>query len=69
MKTNRINKYIYNWVIWSNYGYGWEKESYYDKSESTYSQVKKDLKEYRFACPNASYKIKENRELNPKYKA
>ena len=69
MKTNRINKYIYNWVIWSNYGYGWEAESVYDKKETTYSQVKKDLKEYIFSCPNASYTIKENRELNPKYKA
>lgn len=69
MKAKRINKYIYYWVIWSNYGYGWESESVYDKKETTYDQVKKDLKEYRFACPNASYCIKENRELNPKYKA
>lgn len=67
MKTNRINKYIYSWVIWSNYGFGWEAESVYDKKETTYSQVKKDLKEYRLACPNASYTIKESRELNPGY--
>lgn len=61
------NKYIYGWAIWSNYGYGWEKESAYDKRESTYKQVRSDIKEYRVACPNASYTIKEYRELNPKY--
>lgn len=63
----RVNKYIYYWIIWSNYGYGWEPESWYDKSDSTYGQVKRDLKEYRFACPKASYQIKERRELNPDY--
>lgn len=66
---NRVNKYIYYWVIWSNYGNGWEPESWYDKSDSTYGQVLKDLKEYRFACPKANYTIKESRELNTEYQA
>ena len=25
------NKYCYGWAIWTNYGYGWEQESVYDK--------------------------------------
>lgn len=36
------NKYCYGWEIWTNYGNGWEKESVYDKKETSYSQVKKD---------------------------
>ncbi len=36
------NKYCYGWAIWTNWGSGWEKESVYDKSCESYSQVKKD---------------------------
>lgn len=27
------NKYCYGWAIWTNYGYGWEQESVYDKKK------------------------------------
>lgn len=63
----RVNKYIYYWVIWSNYGFGWEPESWYDKSESSWPDVMHDLKEYRIACPTASYTVKNSREPNPEY--
>ena len=65
----RKNKYIYYWVIQGYYSgsYGWEDESFYDKSECSYSEVKKDLKEYRIACPQAGHRIIERRELNPEY--
>lgn len=43
------NKYWYGWNLWTNYGYGWEIEGSYDKSESTYAQVKADAREYRLS--------------------
>lgn len=59
MKTN---KYTYCWAIWTNWGYGWECESIYDKRESTYSEVKQDAREYRIS--GAIVKIKNKRILN-----
>ncbi len=61
------NKYCYGWAIWTNYGYGWEKESVYDNKEDTYAQVKKDAAEYRRA--GASTRVTNTRWLNPYYKA
>lgn len=55
-------KYTYVYNIWTNYGYGWEKEASYDKKETSYAQVKKDATEYRLS--GASVKITEGRELN-----
>lgn len=56
------NKYCYGWAIWTNYGYGWEKESVYNKEETSYAQVKKDAAEYRIA--GASTRITNIRWLN-----
>lgn len=56
------NKYCYGWAIWTNYGYGWEQESVYDKKETSYSQVKKDAAEYRVA--GAQTRITNTRWLN-----
>ena len=56
------NKYCYGWAIWTNYGYGWEQESVYDKKEASYSQVKKDAAEYRIA--GAQTRITNTRWLN-----
>ena len=56
------NKYCYGWAIWTNWGSGWEKESVYDKSCESYSQVKKDAKEYRIA--GAQTRITNTRWLN-----
>ena len=41
-----MNKYSYIYVIKTNYGYGWEDESWYDSKETTLQQVKKDAREY-----------------------
>lgn len=56
------NKYCYGWAIWTNWGSGWEKESVYDKSCESYSQVKKDAKEYRIA--GAQTRVTNTRWLN-----
>lgn len=58
------NKYIYYWVIWSNYGYGWEAESWYDKREYKWEDVKEDLAEYKKSGHNAQYRIRESRQEN-----
>ena len=52
----KANKYTYYWVIWTNYGY------FYNKKEEKYSQVLADAKEYRIA--GAQTKIRNRRELN-----
>lgn len=46
----------------NKYCYGWEKESVYDKKETSYAQVKKDAAEYRVA--GASTRITNTRCLN-----
>ena len=42
-----MNKYMYIYVIKTNYGYGWEDECWYDSKETTLKQVRKDAKEYK----------------------
>lgn len=59
------NKYCYGYAIYTNYGYGWEKESVYDAKETSYIQVKKDAAEYRMN--GAFTKITHTRCLNPFY--
>lgn len=41
-----MNKYMYVYVIKTNYGYGWEDECWYDPKETTLQLVRKDAKEY-----------------------
>lgn len=63
----RKNKYTYYWVIQVYYsGYGWEDESFYDKSEVSFSEVRKDFREYCRA-ERAPHRIIERRELNEDY--
>lgn len=57
------NKWCYLWVIQGNFGYGWEDDSAYDKKESSYGQVRAELKEYRFSGYGC-YRVIERRELN-----
>ena len=60
----RKTKYRYLWVIQGYYGgYGWEDLSEYDKSETNFSEVKKDFKEYCIADDSAK-RIINRRELN-----
>ncbi len=56
------NKYWYGWNLWTNYGYGWEIECTYDKTESTYQDVKRDAREYRLN--GAQVRITETRGIN-----
>ena len=62
----KVNKYLYGWNIWTNYGYGWQIESSYYKPESTYADVKQDAAEYRIA--KAQVRVTRTRVLNPEYK-
>lgn len=63
MKTN---KYIYCYVIRTNWGYGWEDECAYDRTTETFKQVNEDAKEYRLA--GAQVRVVEKRYPNPSYK-
>lgn len=65
MDKKKLNKYTYYWVIWTNYGYGWDDESVYPKGEYTYKDVLHDAKEYRLA--GADVKIRNRRVLNEDY--
>jgi hypothetical protein len=57
------NKYRYLWVIQGYYN-GWEDMAEYDKSESTYAEVRHDLKEYRNDGYGAPYRLISRRVLN-----
>ena len=48
-----MNKYMYVYVIKTNYGYGWEDECWYDPKETTLQQVRKDAKEYALIAEGA----------------
>ena len=37
------NKYCYGWAIWTNYGYGWEKESVYDNEKEQDLRAAKEV--------------------------
>lgn len=45
------------YILLSNYGYGWDEEL----TEETYKEAKEQLKTYRENCPHAQYKIKKKR--------
>ena len=64
-KVNKVNKYLYGWNLWTNSGYGWEIECFYDKKESKLKEVFADAKEYRAA--GAQTKICRTRIPNPDY--
>lgn len=61
MKTN---KYIYLNVLQGDYGYGYEDLT----ASESYSEVKRDLKDYR-ENERGLYRIIKRREINPVYKA
>ena len=55
------NKYKYLKVIQGNFGCGWEDVCDYEKDE--FSQVKRDLKEYRLSN-TGPYRVINRRALN-----
>ena len=59
----KINKYLYGWKIYVDYGQGWE----YVCFEDTYKGMKENSKAYRENCPYP-VKVTKGREPNPSYK-
>ncbi len=64
MKNNRINKYIYMFVLQGNYGYGHGFEDI-DASD-VYSEMVASKKCYR-ENEGGLYRIISRREINPDY--
>jgi len=60
--VKRVNKYLYGWKIYVDYGNGWEYECF----ETTYRGMKENRKTYRENCPYL-IKITQGRETNPDY--
>lgn len=58
-----INKHLYGWKLYVNYGQGWEYETF----EETFRAYKVNRKEYRINCPYPQ-KWTQGRESNPNYK-
>ena len=58
----KVNKYLYGWKLYVNYGQGWEYE--------TFSLTRKEMLEEKKAyAENCSYpfKISRGREINDKF--
>lgn len=62
MSTTRINKYLYGWQFYVEYGAGWEYEIF----ELTFAEMKEQRKAYRENCPYP-LRIRRGREPNPEY--
>ena len=58
--SKKVNKYLYGWKLYVNYGAGYEYEIF----ETTWKEAKQRLKEYRENCPQYSIKASRGRELN-----
>lgn len=56
----RVNKYIYGWKFYVNYGQGWEYEIF----EDTFKGMKENHKAYQENC-SYPLKISRGREINP----
>ena len=57
-----MNKLLYGWKFYVDYGQGWEYEAF----EETYAMMVENRKAYRENCPYP-LKIVQGRELNPAY--
>jgi len=62
MKPKRINKYIYGWKFYMNYGHGWE----YEHFEETRKGMIENRTAYRDNC-GYPVKITRGREVNIAY--
>jgi hypothetical protein len=58
----RVNKFLYGWKFYLNYGQGWEYEIF----EETFKGMKENRKAYRENC-DYPLKISRGRETNPKH--
>lgn len=57
---SKVNKFLYGWKFYIDYGNGWEYEIF----EATYEGMKANRKAYRENSPYP-LKITRGRELNP----
>jgi len=57
----RINKYLYGWKLYVDYGQGWEYETF----EETRAGMLENRKAYRENCPQYPQKWSRGRESNP----
>lgn len=60
----RMNKYIYGYKLYVNYGQGWEYETF----ELTWKEAKEQRECYWQNCPQYPTKLVAGRESNPDYK-
>ncbi|MFH1250327.1 MAG: hypothetical protein V1715_04410 [bacterium] len=60
----RINKWLYGWKLYVNYGQGWEYEIF----EETFEGYRENRRLYRENIPQYAQKWVRSREQNPKYK-
>lgn len=60
----KVNKYKYCRVLQSNHGYGWDDVMHFDLANSTVSERKQAMKEYRENQSNAQHRFISRRELN-----
>ena len=58
----KVNKYLYGWKLYVNYGQGWEYETF----EESYKAYREQRKAYQENC---SYPCRwsQGRELNPEF--
>jgi hypothetical protein len=56
-----INKYLYGWKIYLDYGQGWEYECF----ELTFKDMKETKRLYRENAPEYPIKAVQGREINP----
>lgn len=62
MKKKKINKYLYGWKLYVNYGQGWEYEVFCPNRKEMIA----DRKDYRENC-EYPIKISRGRESNPEF--
>lgn len=60
-----INKYLYGYKIYVNYGHGHGYE--YECYELTHRDMKNQVKCYKDNCPQYAIKVTRGREINPDY--
>ena len=58
----RVNKYLYGWKLYVNYGNGWEYETF----EPTYKGYRENRKAYQENCQYPC-RWSRGRELNPEW--
>lgn len=58
--AKRINKFLYGWKLYVNYGQGWEYETF----ENTFKGYKENRKAYREEC-RYPQRWSRGREFNP----